>query len=96
MRTEATSLRIPVDLKARIVKLAERSGESVHAFMLRLLEDRVRATEQFDTFADDARRADEAMIASGTGYLASDVHEYVSARLAGKAPRRPNAVRWRK
>ena len=96
MSTEATSLRIPGELKARIVKLAERSGESVHAFMLRSLEDRVRAAEQFAAFVEDARRADEAMIASGTGYLASDVHAYMNARLAGKAPRGPNAVGWRK
>ena len=96
MSSEATSLRIPVELKARIVKLAERSGESVYAFMLRSLEDRVRAAEQFHAFVERARRADEAMIASGTGYLASDVHAYMNARLAGKAPRRPKAVRWRK
>ena len=96
MSSEATSLRIPVELKAGILKLAERSGEGVHAFMLRSLEDGVRAAEQFDAFVEKARRADEAMIASGTGYLASDIHAYMNAQLAGMTPRRPKAVRWRK
>src|SRR2546422_7963603 len=74
MSLAATSLKLPKTLKARITRLAKRAGESPHAFMLRLLEEQVQATERFEKFLAEARQADERMQEGGIGYAAADVH----------------------
>ena len=96
MSVAATSLKLPKSLKDRISRLAKRAGESPHAFMLRLLEEQVQAAERFDAFVADARKADERMQESGKGYPATDVHDYLQARLAGRNAKRPKPVQWRK
>ncbi|HEY3075233.1 MAG TPA: hypothetical protein VGJ74_08680 [Burkholderiales bacterium] len=95
MTITATSLKLPRRLKSRVERIARRSGESPHAFMLRALESQVEAMERYETFLDDGMRADEAMQQSGLGYEAKDVHAYLEAKARGRAVRRPKAVRWR-
>ena len=92
----ATSLKLPKTLKSRITRLAKRSGESPHAFMLRLLENQVEAAERFEQFVADARQADQHMQESGRGYAAADVHSYLKARIAGRVATRPKPAQWRK
>ena len=96
MSVTATSLKLPKTLKDRITRLAKRSGESPHAFMLRLLEERVQAAERFEKFVAEARQADLRMQESGAGYAAADVHGYLEARVAGRKKDRPKPVQWRK
>ena len=96
MTVAATSLKLPKTLKDRIARLARRTGESPHAFMLRLLEDQVQAAERFEQFVAEARQADERMQKRGVGYAASDVHRYLEARVAGRATKRPKPAAWRK
>jgi predicted DNA-binding protein len=95
MTVTATSLKLPKTLKDRIARLAKRTGESPHAFMLRLLEDQVQAAERFEQFVAEAREADERMQESGVGYAASDVHRYLEARIAGRVTKRPKPAAWR-
>jgi predicted DNA-binding protein len=96
MSLAATSLKLPKHLKSRIVRLAKRTGESPHAFMVRLLEERVRDVERFEQFVADARQADQRMQESGTGYAAQDVRDYLEAKAAGRKASRPKPVQWRK
>ena len=96
MPVAATSLKVPRKLKARIDRLSRRSGESVHAFMLRALEGHVEAAERYQAFLEDGVRADEAMQRSGLGYAAADVHAYLAAKVEGRAVRRPKPLRWRR
>jgi predicted DNA-binding protein len=96
MTLVATSLKLPKTLKSRIARLAKRAGESQHAFMLRLLEKQVQATERFDQFVADARRADQGMQESDKGYAAADVHSYLEAKIAGRKAARPTHAQWRK
>jgi predicted DNA-binding protein len=96
MPLAATSLKLPKTLKDRITRLAKRAGESPHAFMLRLLEEQVQATERFEQFLAEARQADERMQEGGIGYLAADVHEYLEAKVTGLKATRPKPVQWRK
>jgi predicted DNA-binding protein len=92
----ATSLKLPKTLKSRITRLAKRAGESPHAFMLRLLEERVQAAERFEQFLAEVRQADERMQEDRTGYTAVDVHEYLEAKVTGRKATRPKPVQWRK
>ena len=74
MTVAATSIKIPRRVKSKIERLARDTGESSHAFMLRALEGQVEATERYQAFLRDGVRADEAMLRSGLGYAAADVH----------------------
>ena len=96
MSLAATSLKLPKTLKTRIARLAKRAGESPHAFMLRLLEEQVQATERFEHFLAEARQADERMQGGGVGYAAADVHGYLEAKVTGRKTTRPKPVQWRK
>jgi predicted transcriptional regulator len=96
MSLAATSLKLPKALKARITRLAKRAGESPHAFMLRLLEEQVDATERFEQFLIEAREADKHMQEHGLGYAAADVHGYLEAKVAGRKATRPSPAQWRK
>ena len=96
MSLAATSLKLPKVLKTRIARLAKRTGESPHAFMLRLLEEQVQAAERFERFLVAARQADARMQESGMGYAAQDVHDYLEAKVAGRQKARPKPVQWRK
>jgi predicted transcriptional regulator len=96
MSVAATSLKLPRRLKSRVERIARRSGESAHAFMLRALESQVEAMERYQAFLDDGMRADEAMQQTGLAYDAKDVHAYLEAKVRGRKARRPRAIRWRK
>ena len=91
----ATSLKVPRTLKSRIDRIAKRSGESTHAFMLRALQEQVEAAERYQAFLEEGRRADEAMQGSGLGYAADEVHAYLASRIVGRKARRPKPARWR-
>jgi predicted transcriptional regulator len=95
MSIAATSLKLPKRLKSRVERLARRTGESAHAFMVRALETQVEAAELHQAFVDEGMKADEAMLKSGLGYEAQAVHDYLAAKARGEKPRRPKAVRWR-
>jgi len=94
MGLTATSLKLPRRLKTRVERVARRTGESTHSFMLRALESQVEAVERYQAFLEDGMRADEAMQQSGLGYDAKDVHAYLEAKVGGRKARRPKAVRW--
>jgi predicted transcriptional regulator len=96
MPTTATSLKLPQRLKSRVERVARRSRESSHAFMVRAIEEQVRAEELHQRFLADAEQADAAMQKRGTGYAAGDVHAYLEAKAAGRRARKPRPVRWRK
>lgn len=95
MTVAATSIKIPRRLKSKIERLARHSGETSHAFMLRALEGQVEAAERYRAFLRDGVRADEAMLRSGLGYAAGDVHAYLEAKVSGRRARKPRPVRWR-
>jgi len=95
MAIAATSVKIPRELKARIDRLARRGKQTAHAFMLRALEGQVEAAERYQAFLQDGVRADEAMLRSGLGYAADDVHAFLEAKVAGRRARRPGPMRWR-
>ncbi len=95
MSVAATSIKIPRPLKAKIERLARKAGQTSHAFMLGALEGQAEAAERYQAFLQDGIRADEAMLRSGLGYTAEDVHAYLEAKITGRRARRPRPVRWR-
>ncbi len=49
-----------------------------------------------EAFIEDSIRADKAMVASGMGYAHEDVVKYIRALRAGKKPKKPKPIAWRK
>lgn len=93
-RTTATTLKIPEALKARIAKLAKKSGRAPHAVMLEALERQVQREEKMAAFVQEALDADRRIEDGGDVYRAEDVHAWMERLAAGESPARPKP--WRR
>ena len=90
-----TSLKMTDELKERIARLAKETGETPHALMLRLLEERVTAAERHRRFIEDGKAAAAELRAAGKAYDADDVHRHLEDKVAGRRGRPPKLVKWR-
>jgi predicted transcriptional regulator len=89
-----TSLKLPDDLKQRTVSAARQLGISPHAFMLDAIEKAAQAAERRNRFVAEALAAREALLETGQGYDAGEVHAYLKDRVAGKTISRPATKSW--
>lgn len=90
-----TSLKLPDDLKERAAAAARAKGITPHAFMVEAIRVAATVAEQRARFVADAQAARDAMLASGQGYDADEVHAYLRDRLSGRTPSQPKAKPWR-
>ncbi len=96
MAIHATSLKLPVELKARVEAAAKAAGTSAHAFMMEAIERETTRAERFAAFIAEAKEADRAFERTGAYYEAEEVFRYLSARTDGKPGQRPKSKTWRK
>ncbi len=89
-----TSIKLPDELKDRVVVAAADSGKSVHAFMLEAIERQTSLAEQRKHFVAEAVAAYETTRSTGRAYSADDVHRYMQAMVAGRRARRPKTKTW--
>ena len=89
MQTAATSIKMPVELKAAISQYAAAEQLTPHAYMLRAIEDRLEADKQRATFYADGLKALDRMEETGMAYDFDEVAAYFEARARGEAPRKP-------
>ncbi|HEY4177583.1 MAG TPA: hypothetical protein VGM90_12140 [Kofleriaceae bacterium] len=94
MKTTTTTLKIPDALKARIAKLAKKSGRAPHAVMLEALERQVQREEGMANFVQEALTADRGIDEGDDVYRAEDVHVWMERLAAGESAARPKP--WRK
>lgn len=87
-----TTLKLPGELKARIVEAAKASGKSPHAFMIEALNNHVRLAEMRRSFINDAVASAAEVNASGKAYTMEDIQAYILALTAGKAAKRPKPI----
>lgn len=92
----ATTIKLPDELKRRIAAAIEGTGRSAHAFMLEAIEQQTALAEKRKAFVAAALAARRRALKSGKGYVASDVHDYLEARLTVKDTLRPKPKSWRK
>ena len=88
----STTLKLPEELKFRIASVAQASGRTPHAFMVEALDIQARLAEQRQTFINDALASAAEVDVGGALYAMQDVHDYILARSAGKATKRPKAI----
>jgi predicted transcriptional regulator len=91
----ATSLKLPDDLKRRIVKLAASAGQTPHAFMVEALAREAERSELRQQFAAEAAESEREALGSGKAHSLDAAFDYLAARIGGKNPRRPRARSWR-
>lgn len=86
---QATTLKLPAKLKARIARLARQTGRSAHRVMLQALERGVTREERMREFVREALAADAAVEAGAPAYRAEDVHSRLAQIAAGAKRPRP-------
>ena len=89
----STTLKLPRELKARIAKLARKTGRTPHAFMVEALERQTDREERMEEFVKEALDADRAIEAGGEVYAAEDVHAWLTRLARGERAARPKP--WR-
>ncbi len=83
------SIRIPAELKQRLVRLVTHKETNAHAFMLEAISEKVDAEELQLEFHAEARRRLATMKKSGKGIQADLVFEYLHSRARGARAKRP-------
>ena len=91
----ATSLKLPDDLKRRIVRLAANAGQTTHAFMVNALAREAERSELRAQFAADATESERETLTTGKAHGLDAAFNYLEARVAGKKVRHPRARAWR-
>jgi predicted transcriptional regulator len=91
----ATTLKLPPELKDRISKVVEGTGQTAHAFMVDAIRTQTDNAERHRSFTAAALEAREEFARTGTAYAMEEVHAYINARAAGKKVRKPKPKRCR-
>ena len=91
-----TTLRLPDALRARVAKLAAKSGRTAHSVMLDAIAQKVAEEELRSSFYSEADARFTEMMDSGVGIPWHDMRAYLKTRAGGKNARAPKARAWRK
>jgi predicted transcriptional regulator len=90
-----TTLRVPPDLRDRILRLAEESGTTAHSFMLEAIAERVASEELRRGFLNEGNDRLANMLENGLGIEWADMRDYLGNRTAGRHPSPPTVKKWR-
>ena len=88
-----TSLKLPAALKTQLENVAQKSGLSVHAYMVKALADTAQRAQLREAFSLDSMNALNEMKVSGLGHELGDVRAYFSqlaAHRKGQQPKPPD------
>jgi predicted transcriptional regulator len=86
-----TSIRMDADLKERIAAVAQRAGQTPHAFIVEAIERTVEQAELEDEFHRVADRRWAKVLATGKTVPWAAAKTYLEARAVAKRTRKPVA-----
>lgn len=86
-----TTIRLPQDLKARVVAAAKRAGTTPHSFIVEAIAEKADEAERRSDFHDVAEKRYSQIAASGKTIPWSEMRAYLEERVANKKARRPAA-----
>ncbi|HSY29181.1 MAG TPA: CopG family transcriptional regulator [Burkholderiaceae bacterium] len=89
MPTSTTTIRLPDELKSRVVAAAERAGTTAHNFILEAIAEKANQEERRSNFNDVAEQRYANIVASGKTIPWDQMRGYLEDRLAGKNASRP-------
>jgi predicted transcriptional regulator len=88
-----TTLKLPNSLKARVARVARRSGRSPHSMMVEAIRRQTERDERMEDFVKEALASDRAVEAGEEVYAADEVHAWLERLARGKKAARPKP--WR-
>ena len=93
MPTSPTTLKLPEELRERLLAQAEAEGMSPHAYMLEALREKADRTERRREYLEAGESALREYERTGIAYAMEDVEKYILGIAAGKKPRRPRPAK---
>ena len=91
---EATTIRLPPKLRARLRAIAKDTDRSVHSLIVGAVEKHAAYEEQMRSLVKEALAADADIERTGEVYRSEDVHAWARRLAEGVASPRPKP--WRK
>jgi predicted transcriptional regulator len=86
-----TTIRLPVELKSRIDKLASAAGKSSHAFMIDALAQIAESIEREREFDAEVNRRWARFLKTGKAIPWEEMRQYMLDKAAGRDVPRPKA-----
>lgn len=83
-----TTIRLPEQLKARVVAVAKRAGKTPHSFILEAIVEKTDKEERRSDFHEVAEKRYAGIVAAGETIPWSEMRIYLESRLSGKKRRR--------
>lgn len=88
-----TTIRLPLDLKARVATAAERAGTSAHSYILEAIAQKAELDEARRDFEATAERRFVEIVKTGKSIPWKDMRRYLEARASGVKAVKPAARR---
>ena len=88
-----TTIRLPIDIKARIAQVASMGNTNAHSFILQAITDKLAVAEQQADFLATAQRRYAKIATTGQAIAWADMQLYLQDRAAGKPVAKPKARR---
>jgi len=95
MPTSPTTLKVPDELRERLIAQAEAEGKSAHAYMLEALREKADRSDRRREYLEAGEAALQEYERTGVAYAMEDVEKYMLGIAAGKKPRRPKPTKVR-
>ena len=86
-----TTIRLPAELKMRVVAAAKRAGTTSHNFILEAIADKAERAEQRNDFLAVAEARYAGIVESGKTISWKAMQQHLLKHVAGKKPARPVA-----
>ena len=88
-----TTIRLPVDIKARIAQVALMSNTNAHSFILQAIADKLAVAEQQADFLATAQQRYARIATTGHAIAWADMRHYLQERASGKPAAKPKSRR---
>ena len=88
-----TTLKLPQDLRARLVAQAQVEGKTPHAYMLEALREKADRSDRRQEYLAAGEKALKEYERTGIAYAMEDVEQYILGVAAGTKPRRPKPIK---
>ena len=90
-----TTIRLPDELKARIAKVAERTGKTTHSLILEAIAEKAEQEERRADFEAEADARFEKFVTTGKSIRWEDMRQYLLKRIEGESAPPPVAGKKR-
>ncbi len=87
--TVTTTLKLPEELKDRVVSAATAAGKTPHAWMVEAIEAQAALAQRRKAFVASALKAEQEVAQYGLVYDADEVFSYILAKTEGKRASKP-------